>query len=128
MDALSFGSSNQQPSILPQDIGDGVGNTTNIATPTPPTIPDIEAFGEPEGDYYETDDNIWVALEFDKAVSDAEDSEDPIALSIQIGDQTRTMKPAFEGRELYFSYKATASDYDDDGFSIPANSLSGKFI
>lgn len=66
-------------------------------------------------------------LEFDETVEDAEDSDNPVALKLEIGRNTRSMTPRYDGSDLYFEYTVTWEDYDPDGFSIPANALSGSF-
>ena len=99
------------------------GNAHRVSHPQP-TIDSIAFDTTPTGDVYEAGDQIEVKLDFSANVS--RDSSDPLKLNLKVGDNDRPMRASYSGSEVTFSYTAKTTDYDTDGVSVDADSLTGK--
>lgn len=107
---------------LSHDALDG-GTAHRVRHPLP-TVNSIAFDTTPSGDVYEAGDQIKVKLEFSANVS--RDSSDPLGLNLKVGDNDRAMRASYSGSEVTFTYTVTTSDYDTDGVSVDADSLTGK--
>ena len=92
----------------------------------PPTIESIAFSSTPDDDVYVTDESISVVIDFGETVDG--DTSDPLTLQLQVGGRVRTMSGTFDGEEAYLRYKVQAEDYDADGVTVIANSLSGTVV
>ena len=95
----------------------------NGSVVTPPRVRGIRFGYSPpaRGDTYELGETVEVEVEFDRAVKA---TGNPL-VALTIGTETR--HAAFRGwgsQALYFEYTVQEGDRDEDGISIPANSLS----
>ena len=95
-----------------------VDGTSDVA---PPRVRDIYFDSSPaRGDTYQLGETIEVEVEFDGVVKAT--GEPQIALTI--GTRTRhATKFGWSSHSLRFQYTVQAGDRDEDGISIPANSL-----
>lgn len=76
---------------------------------------------------YVTGEVVEVLVRFDSPVSDAGDSDNPLQLALQIGDDERKMNArSFDYDSVYFTYTITNDDLDTVGMSIDADALSGS--
>ena len=89
-----------------------------------PTVNSIAFDTTPTGDVYEAGDAIKVKLDFSANVR--RESSDPLKLNLKVGDNDRPMRASYSGSEVTFSYTVKTSDYDTDGVSVDADSLTGK--
>ena len=88
---------------------------------TRPAVKGLFLYSPARGDTYERDDTIWVAVEFDRAVTVAGSPQ----LALTVGTQTRTAAFVEVWGQLYvfFSYRVQEADRDEDGISIPVSAL-----
>ena len=88
----------------------------------PPRVRDIRFFSSPaRGDTYAQGETIQVGVEFDRTVTVSGTPR----VALTIGAQTR--RAAYSGsweEYVHLSYTVQEDDRDEDGISIPANSLS----
>ena len=108
-------------SLISNDALDG-GDAHRV-NPAAPTIEGIEFSSTGP---YTIGDTISIEVEFDDTVEG--DSNDPLTLTLQIGDDQRSATGIFEGELIYFQYTVVAADVDTDGASVVANSMSGSLI
>ena len=87
----------------------------------PPRVAAIHFDSSPaRGDTYELGETVEVVVTFDGGV---ESTGDP-RVALTIGTQTRyATSSGWGSNSLYFSYTVQEGDRDEDGISIPANSL-----
>ena len=97
------------------------GAKVNGSDVTPPAVTGIYLVSSPaRDDTYELGETIEVVVEFDRAVTETGNPE----LALTIGREMRHATSAgWGGEALFFSYTVQEGDRDDDGISIPANSL-----
>jgi len=88
---------------------------------TYPAVKRVTLYSPARGDTYGRDDTIWVAVEFDRAVTVAGSPQ----LTLTVGTQPRTAAFVEVWGHLYafFSYQVQEADRDKDGISIPASAL-----
>ena len=88
---------------------------------THPAVKRVTLYSPVRGDTYERGETVWMAVEFDRAVTVAGSPQ----LALTVGTQTRTAAFVEVWGHLYafFSYQVQAEDRDGDGVSIPANAL-----
>ena len=88
---------------------------------TRPAVKGIFLYSPARGDTYEHGETIWVAVEFDRAVTVAGSPQ----VALTVGTQTRQAAFAQEWAHVYvyFSYTVQEADRDGDGISIEASSL-----
>lgn len=99
------------------------GQAHRVSHPLP-TVNSIAFDSTPSGDVYEAGDQIKVKLEFSANVR--RDSGDPLGLILKVGDNDRAMRASYSGSTVTFTYTVKTSDYDTDGVSVDADSLTGK--
>ena len=88
---------------------------------TRPAVKRVTLYSPARGDTYERGETIWVAVEFDRAVTVAGRPQ----LALTVGTQTRTAAFGEVWGHLYafFSYQVQEADRDEDGISIAASAL-----
>ena len=88
---------------------------------TRPAVKGIFVYSPARGDNYERGETIWVAVEFDRAVTVAGSPQ----VALTVGTQTRpaAFVQLWGHVYAYFSYKVQEADRDEDGISIEASSL-----
>ena len=88
---------------------------------THPAVKRVSLYSPTRGDTYERGATIWVAVEFDRAVTVAGRPQ----LALTVGKQSRTAAFVEVWGHLYafFSYQVQEADRDEDGISIAANAL-----
>ena len=91
---------------------------------THPAVKRISLYYPARGDTYERGETIWVAVEFDRAVTVAGSPQ----VALTVGTQTRpaAFVQLWGHVYAYFSYKVQEADRDEDGISIPADALNSQ--
>ena len=104
-----------------EPVADARGSKVNGSLTTQPRVTDISFSSSPARDNtYELGETIEVRVAFDRAV--AATGKPQVALTI--GTQTRhATLSSWSRQSLYFSYTVQEEDRDEDGVSIPANTL-----
>ena len=97
------------------------GAKVNGSDVTPPRVGNIYfPYSPARGDTYELGETIEVVVEFNRAVTVTGKPQ----LALTIGAETRHAAMSGWGRDsLYFNYTVQQGDHDEDGITIPANSL-----
>ncbi|MCY3588019.1 MAG: hypothetical protein OXH40_04960 [Chloroflexi bacterium] len=121
---LKSGSYSWDASTISNDAVDG--GSDHIVNPNQITVEQIRFEEIPADHIYDTGEIVGIEVEFSS--TPGEDSSDPIKLAVQIGDEVKSLTGGFDGESAYFRYTVTADDFDDDGVSVDANSLSGTLI
>ena len=121
---LESGSYTWDASTISNDAVDG--GADHIVNPDQITVEQIQFQGAPDDGIYDTGEQISIEVEFSSTPEEV--SSDPIKLDVQIGDEVKSLTGGWDGAYAYFRYTVTADDFDDDGVSVDANSLSGTLI
>ncbi|MYA02026.1 MAG: hypothetical protein F4038_03605 [Chloroflexi bacterium] len=121
---LKSGSYSWDASTLSNDAV--VGGSDHIVNPNQITVEQIRFEEIPADHIYDTGEIVGIEVEFSS--TPGEDSSDPIKLAVQIGDEVKSLTGGFDGESAYFRYTVTADDFDPDGVTVDANSLSGTLI
>ena len=97
------------------------GRKVNGSLVTRPAVKGIFLYSPAQGDTYERGETVWMAAEFDRAVTVAGSPQ----LALTVGTQTRTAAFVQVSGHLYafFSYQVQEADRDEDGVSIEASAL-----
>ena len=97
------------------------GRKVNGSLVTRPAVKVIFLYSPAQGDTYERGETVWMAVEFDRAVTAAGSPQ----LALTVGTQTRTAAFVQVWGHLYafFSYQVQEADRDEDGVSIEASAL-----
>ncbi|MXX48250.1 MAG: hypothetical protein F4Z38_08080 [Chloroflexi bacterium] len=121
---LKSGSYSWDASTISNDAVDG--GSDHIVNPNQITVEQIRFEEIPADHIYDTGEIVGIEVEFSS--TPGEDSSDPIKLAVQIGDEVKSLTGGFDGESAYFRYTVTADDFDPDGVTVDANSLSGTLI
>ena len=121
---LSSGVYTWDASTISNDAVDA--GTDHIVNPNQITVEQIRFEEIPADHIYDTGEIVGIEVEFSS--TPGEDSSDPIKLAVQIGDEVKSLTGGFDGESAYFRYTVTADDFDPDGVTVDANSLSGTLI
>ncbi|MCY3558664.1 MAG: hypothetical protein OXH13_08480 [Chloroflexi bacterium] len=121
---LSSGSYTWDASTIGNDAVDG--GADHIVNPDQITVEQMRFQGGPDDGIYDTGEQISIEVEFSSTPEEV--SSDPVKLAVQIGDEVKSLTGGWDGAYAYFRYTVTADDFDDDGVSVDANSLSGTLI
>ncbi|MXY86628.1 MAG: hypothetical protein F4Y95_09130 [Chloroflexi bacterium] len=121
---LSSGSYSWAASTISNDAVDG--GSDHIVNPNQITVEQIQFQGAPDDGIYDTGEQISIEVEFSSTPEEV--SSEPVKLAVQIGDEVKSLTGGWDGAYAYFRYTVTADDFDDDGVSVEANSLSGTLI
>ena len=102
-------------------VADDPGRKVDGSLVTRPAVKGFFVYSPARGDTYERGETIWVAVEFDRAVTVTGSPQ----LALTVGAQTRPAAFVEVWRHLYafFSYQVQEADRDEDGLSIAANAL-----
>ena len=121
VDAASSAGSGQSSTVNPQQ-GSGNGSETE----------DFEiqrlAFTSVAGDgFYEPGDTIAIEMVFNKPFTNG-GVEDSLTLPLEIGLETHSLSAIFSDTSALFFHNVTHEDFDSDGVSVAANSVSGTLV
>ena len=102
-------------------VADDPGRKVDGSLVTRPAVKGIFLYSPARGDTFERGDKIWVAVEFDRAVTVAGSPQ----LALTVGTQTRPAAFVEVWGHLYafFSYQVQEADRDEDGISLAASAL-----